>query len=136
MLELVPNHLSAKYLSDIVKGSAAKELTLVGSEYYTMHILSHYKDLFWKGGAVGGVTLPPHLTESMQKQLGALRPIICKEMKPLFVDVSLLVVQAQNVADGRGDLASLRSRVLSIESRLAQVSMDREVMEKLIRQGY
>jgi hypothetical protein len=136
ILELASNHLSAKYLLESAEGNQAQELSLAASEYYTSLILSHYTDLFSKGPRLGGISIPAHLTESLQKRLGVLRPIINKDLKPLFIDVSLLVNQAQYISDGRGDLDSLRARMKSIESRLAAISMDQEMMEKLIREGF
>ena len=136
ILELAPNHLSAKYLLQSAEGNQTKELSLAASQYYTSLILSHYADLFRKGSQLAAITIPAHLTESLQKRVNMLRPIIKSDMKPLFIEVSLLVNQAQYVSDGRGNLDSLKTRLKSIEARLEDISMDQAMMEKMIREGY
>ncbi len=136
ILQLAPNHLSAKYLLASADGNARKELSAAASQYYLSIVLSHYRGIFAMGGGPATIAVTAQMTDSIEQRLSVLRPIINKDMKPLLNDIALMASAAQNVANGRGSMASLQAHVDSIESRLGNMAMDQDLMEKLVRQGY
>jgi hypothetical protein len=91
ILELAPNHLSAKYLLAIADGKANKTLSANATLYRLDIILYPYWNVISNGKTVDRTTLPATVTLNARKQLALLRPIAHKDFLPLFVDETAFI---------------------------------------------
>jgi hypothetical protein len=136
ILELAPNHLSAKYLLAEAENTGPKTLSARASLYELSVIAYPYQGFLSGRGQVTRASLPVGTTANARRHLNALRPIINKDIQPLLLDLSAYVEKAEAVAGKGAKLAELEERRGALLSHMSAVSVSREVMEKLVREGY
>jgi hypothetical protein len=135
ILELAPNHLSAKNLLAIIDGTNPKTLSAAATAYKIGVILYPYRDLM-SVDAIKGVTIPEGLPAVTVKRQLALRPIANKELMPLLNDVSAFIDTANAIANHSAQPSALKAKVEAVAVRLSTVSSDPDFVGNLARDGY
>lgn len=136
ILELAPNHLSAKLLLQIAENRAPSTLSAGASLYEISLICYPIRNILFGMERVSPLTLPSTTTVNLRRRIVKLRPVIQKDFLPALADLSGFVERAEAVANhlgGEGEMYSKRDQFLS---HLSALSEDRNMMEKLVREGY
>jgi len=139
VLELAPNHLSAKYLLALAEGRAAKTLSLQGSLFRLDTILYPYYRALASDRPLNRTSLSAATTMNARKKLNAdLRPIANKDLMPLLVDVAAFIEAMDQFAENpkRNSLENLKTRAGNLDARFAQVAGDKDLRANLRREGY
>lgn len=139
VLELAPNHLSAKCLLAIANGTAPRTLSLNATCYRLGVILYPYRQILDSGRPIDRSTLPAYVTANARKRLGALRAVAEKGLLPLITDTSAFVEAVDGYA-GSGHsgnaAATLVSRAEALHARIADTSSDPDLLERMVHEGY
>ncbi|MCL2640987.1 MAG: hypothetical protein FWD53_09100, partial [Phycisphaerales bacterium] len=142
ILELVPNHLSAKYLLATAESKAEKTLSLHGTFLRLDTILLPYLKALATHHPVDRpidrVMLPAAITVNARKKLNDLRPIANKDLMPLLTDVAALIDAMDQFAEDPNlhPLTNLQTRAGNLEAHFAQLSGDKDLRANLRREGY
>ncbi len=137
IVELAPNHLSARQLLATADGTAPKTLSAAATYYNISLILYPYRDLFEDADkTIVSVTVPPALAQRTRQRLDVLRPIADKELQPVLTDIAAFVETANSIAMHATPPAALKPRLQAVAVRLNTVSTDPEFVGKLARDGY
>jgi hypothetical protein len=138
ILELAPNHLSAKYLLASAEGKAAKTLSAAATLYKLDAIMVPYNVAFASNKEVSRATLPQLITANARKQYNVLRPIAHKDLVSLLNDQSAFTEAIEQYADRPTPAAwaSLRTRISNLKARSAELAADEKLGGALMREGY
>jgi hypothetical protein len=136
VLELAPNHLPAKHLLAQASNTAPTTLS-VGATLYELSVIAFPYQKFLSGrDQVDRGSLSAATTASARRRLNTLRRIANKDAWTLIADMSSYVDKAEAVAAKTAKPAELDERRGTLMSHLSAMSVNREVMEKLVREGY
>ena len=135
VLDLAPNHASARYLLDAIQGTAPRTLSISASLYEVAHVLAPYADLLTIDDKTVGVTVPPTLRTASRRRLDALRPIVHKDLAAVVRDIGAFTEVADHVADRQTPVASLRPLLATLLRDLNTVTSDQHFIEQYLREG-
>jgi hypothetical protein len=136
VLELAPNHLSAKYLLDVCDSKASKTLSTAATLYRVSIILYPYEVALAQKKPLDRDLLPASLNAVTRKRIEALRPIANKELLPLVVDLAAFTECMDGVASKAIPFSTLEERARALDARFSALSADRSMVEKMVRDGY
>ena len=136
ILELAPNHLSAKYALQVADGSAPRTLSAAATTYRLSVILYPYRAVLSGSQPLDRASLPATLTVTSRNRLDALRPIADKHLSPLVIDVAAFVETLDEYVGGRATAVTLRGKAQAVENELDAISNDKDFIEKMVKEGY
>jgi hypothetical protein len=134
ILELAPNHLSARHCLALAEGTAPKTLSLAASTYHLGIAWSPFREWFLKENQDKASFKT--IVALTRKRLDTLRPILDRSMLPLLTDQAAFIETLDGYADGRINQATLRTRYDALNARAKSTFADPAVMEKIVREGY
>ena len=134
ILELAPNHLSAKVCLALASNKAPRSLSVSGSYYYLAAALSPFRE--WFQDPQAGATAYKNVVANTRKRIDVLRPIVDKSLLPLLTEESAFLETFDGFVNGRITAAATRNRYESLHSRIVSTFSDSTVLEKLLREGY
>lgn len=136
ILELAPNHLSAKCLLALSEGTAPKTLSM-NATYYRLSVIYYpFREILHSKQHLNRITLPPYVTVLARKRLAALRPIANKSLLPLLADISNFIEAMDNFAQNNRSGANLIDRAEKLDAGFAALSSDENLVQKLVHEGY
>jgi hypothetical protein len=91
ILEIAPNHLSAKALLAIANNTASKTLSANATIYQLGVIMYPIREALNGKGALTRESLPTYVAVNARKRLGVLRPIANKELQPLRNEIAAFI---------------------------------------------
>jgi hypothetical protein len=147
VLELAPNHVSAKYALDISQDKGPRTLTRTGS---LVEIFSAAYP-FWQ--AMSGLNtrkhkhltremLPSAMLQDIMKQLRDMRARTHPDVEPLrtamidWIDAVDRVLSARRGQVTQSDLAIIDRRASALDKQLERLGTDQKLIEKIMREGY
>lgn len=136
ILELAPNHLSAKRLLAISEDGGAKTLSVNGTLYQLSILLYPYQSLLNSKQPVTRDTLPAYVTTLARKRLVALRPMAAKDLQLLIADASAYIEAFDGLASKTISQATFALRARNFEARIATLDKDPNFIENLVHEGY
>ena len=136
ILELAPNHASAKYVLALCDGKASITLSNAATLYQISLILYPYDVIVAQHRPITRELLPISLTVATRKRISALRLIASKDLVPLVADVSVYTESMEGVAAKTLSVAELNVRAAALAARFSAFSADRTMVEKIVREGY
>jgi hypothetical protein len=136
VVTLAPNHLSAKLLLAQAAGSAKPTLSIGATLYQLSVVAFPYRPFIAERESVTRANLPAATTTNARRQLNALRQLAHKDALTVIADLSAFVEKAEAVAAKQGKPAELDERRGALTAHLSALSVDRDVLEKLVREGY
>jgi hypothetical protein len=136
ILQLAPNHLSAKCTLALCENTAPRTLSESGSLYQLSILFYPYGELLSSGERIDRSVLPVHITALARKRIAALRPIAHKDIQPMIGDVAAFI-EALDAFAAKPDTASnVITRFQNLQTRFATTFNDPAFFEKIVREGY
>jgi hypothetical protein len=138
ILELAPNHLSARHLLAVAEGKAPKNLSVTATIYKLHATMYPYYVLLSSDNKISRSTLPELMTATARKSFNTLRPIAHKDLLPLLTDQSAFI-EAMDVFAQKPSSSSweaLKTRWGTLQARFAELRTDKEITESLRREGF
>jgi hypothetical protein len=135
ILELAPNHASARYLLDSIEGKTLKTLSLGASLYEVARVLYPYRELLTIDNKTVGVRVPQELRVTSRRRLDAIRPIIHKDFAPIVRDIGAFMEIADHVSDKQSPVSALRPPLATLLKDLDKVTTDQNFIEQALRDG-
>jgi hypothetical protein len=135
ILELAPNHLSARYLLAVGEGKFARTLSANATLHQLSVIFYPYAQIL-AAGKFDRASLPQHVTLLARKRLNALRPIAHKDAQPLLADMAAFVEAADGRAAGTLSPDRLLTQLQKLQAGFAALGSDTNLVEKLVREAY
>lgn len=136
ILELAPNHLSARLLLEIAENRAPTTLSAGASLYEISLICYPIRNILFGKERVNALTLPSSITTSLRRRIQKLRPVIQKDFLPALTDLAGFVERAEAVANRLGGEYEMYAKRDQFLGHLAALSEDRNMLEHLVREGY
>lgn len=138
ILDLAPNHLSAKCVLALCDGTAPKTLSANATAYQLSVIYYPYLEAINKNRnkQLDRTTLPKAVTITARKRLATLRPIAHKDFQPMLADVGTFIETMDELADHSISAATAERRLQDSQARVSAVVDDPKFVENLIREGY
>ena len=138
ILELAPNHLSAKMLLAIATNSAPQTLTAGASLYRLCVTFYPFEKLLVSKEPLNRATLPITMTTTARKRLAALRSLSDKPIRPLVNDVAALIGAMDNYAAAPSqrsyDALVLRSQ--AVDGQFTAMHSDLTLVDTTVRAGF
>jgi hypothetical protein len=134
VLELAPNHLSAKLVLALAENSAPKTLTPAASDQQLFLAYIPYLEIISSGKQFDRTTITPAITTTTRRRLDTLRPIIDPGYRPMLVESSAFIETLDGYVSGRVPFATLKSKIDALQAR-AKLSSDPNVIERRINGG-
>jgi hypothetical protein len=133
VLELAPNHLSAKHLLAVAKNTAPKTLStnaalaqfFVAANPFADILFGKPKDWPARSAAINARAI-----------VKDIRPKVDRDMQALLSNFMDFVEACDRVSAGGGSVASVEKARDSVRNKLAEMRTNRETMEKLVREGW
>jgi hypothetical protein len=135
ILELAPNHLSAKYLLAMGEASFPKTLSANATLYQISVLFYPYRQLLAAGQKVDRTVLPAHITMLARKRLNLLRTIAHKDVQHLVGDVAGFIEAVDGFAGGTVAGSKVLARGEQLDAAFSAMGSDSKFMENLIREG-
>lgn len=136
IVELAPNHLSASLLLAIAENRADTTLS-AGASLYEISVIGYpYIGILSGRERVTRASLPASVTIGARRRIQKLRPIVNKDFQPILADLAAFVERAEAVANRLESEASLDEKRQAFFQHLEAMSENRNVLEKLVREGY
>jgi hypothetical protein len=138
VLELAPNHLSARHLLAVAEGKASKTLSVTATIYKLHATMYPYYVLLSGDNKISRSTLPELMTATARKSFNTLRPIAHKDLLPLLTDQSAFI-EAMDVFAQRPSNSSweaLKTRWGTLRARFKEVDSDDGISNSLRREGF
>lgn len=136
ILELAPNHLSAKYLLAKADGTASKTLSASATIYQLSVLFYPYREILKNGEVLDRNSLPTFVTVMARKRLTTLRPIANPDLQPAVTEIAAFIEAAENFTERGGSPAAVISHLQKVQERFALLDSDPAFLEKVIREGY
>ncbi|HUO08376.1 MAG TPA: S16 family serine protease [Phycisphaerae bacterium] len=136
ILELAPNHLSAKHLLALIDGTEPRTLTATATLYNLGSILHPYALLIRSGDPINKENLSYVTMSTARKRLAAIRAVTAPDLQPLVTDAAAYIEAVNNVAYNNGPISAINIRAETYQSQLRTYSTDPDFMDKLVRDGY
>jgi hypothetical protein len=136
ILDLAPNHLSAKYVLALANNTASKTLSSNGTLHQLTVIYDPYRVILNSGKGITRDTLPTYVTTEARKRLEALSLIANKDLSPVIAAVTRFVIAMDSYAGHNISLNELRDYAQAVDARYADLGTDQNAMEKILHEGY
>lgn len=136
ILELAPNHLSARRLLALCDGTAAPKLSANGTMYRLSVLFYPYREILYKQDHLDRTVLPASTTAVARKRLAALRPIADPTLAPLITDMGKFIDVMDAFAAGTAPAKAVKLKFDALQARLATLNSDVGFAERLVREGY
>jgi hypothetical protein len=136
ILELAPNHLSARQILALCEGKAPKTLSANATIYQLTALMYPYRTLLKSGKAIDRTSLPAYVTVLARKRLAALRPIAHKDLIALTADVAAFIEAIDGLAAHTVSASTVSAKAQNLDARFAALGNDPEFLERLIHEGY
>jgi hypothetical protein len=138
ILELAPNHLSAKFLLEIANNSAPRSLSVNASLYRLGVAFYPFERIIFGKEPLTRNTLPASVTNIGRKRLAALRPITDKSILPLVNDVAAFIGAMDSFAGSPNEksFGNLMTRAQAVDGRFAAIRGDSVLVDRIVHEGY
>jgi hypothetical protein len=136
VLDLAPQHLSAKLLLGIVKGEQPKTLSATASQYYTFLAVRSMMSVLV--GREFSDDPHPIASEAVKAGLDALkklRPLADVHVQPLIDAWSNFVVAMDGQQRGTVTKENLAKARQALRDEMAKLQDDPELMQKMLKEG-
>jgi hypothetical protein len=147
ILEIAPNHVSAKYALDIAQGKGPSTLTRTGSlveifsaAYPFAVVMKDLED--HKGKKLTRDLLPTDTMKDMMKDLRGMRSQTHPDVERLrtamidWIDAVDRILSARKGQIVQSDLVVIDRRAQNLDKELGRLGTDQTLIEKLMREGY
>jgi hypothetical protein len=136
LVDLAPNHYSAKILSLVAQDKAPQRLTSGASMYYmAVAIRGVLPALKQSAKATDRQAVTPAAVRDGIKTLDRLRRIADPSMIPLVSAYRDFISAVADAQAGTGSRRAIEDRLRNVEDAEAKVKANRDVMEKMLREG-
>jgi hypothetical protein len=133
IVELAPNHLSAKQLLAIAKGTAPKQLSVNASLYQFSVAAYPYRTALFTGDR-GGLT--KSTAANARKALSQLKPIADRRAQPLVAAFLDFVNACERATPTRNNDTEIDESRKTVIAKLQDLRASREMVEQLVREGF
>lgn len=136
IVSLAPNHVSAKLLLAIGENHPPTALS-TGASLYEISVIAYpYRQILSGRDRVTRASLPVAVTFNARKKIQRLRPVVNKDLALILNDLSAFIEKAEAVAGGQAKEAELSERRGTFFQHLSSMVDNKEILEKLVREGY
>jgi hypothetical protein len=136
ILELAPNHLSAKYVLALSDGTFSPKLSENGTLHQLSVIFYPYRTILDNSQKLDRATLPAYVTALAKKRLNTLKPIANKDLLPLVNNIDALISSMDQFAEGETSADEVLSRAQAVDAGFAALDSGPDFAERLVREGY
>ncbi len=139
VLQLAPNHLSAKYSLAYLNGTAPKTLSAAASVFQVSQVLAPFIPLLVEAELMDDVKVPTGMAPGIavaRKRLTALRPIASTEVAPVITELAAFIQTVEDASNNKATPAALKARIEALSTRMAVLTQENDFFEKVIREGY
>ncbi|HEY4328519.1 MAG TPA: S16 family serine protease [Phycisphaerae bacterium] len=133
ILALEPNHLSAKWLLAIGRGTAPKTLSTLYALEQIMVAINPYKGIVIGLQPATRETVTATMTTTARKELMTLSPLVPKELQSLLVDARSVVEMSSQVASNQTRPNILDEKCNTFLEHLKAAATNKEMIEKAFR---
>jgi hypothetical protein len=136
VLELAPQHLSAKLLLGALHNVQRRRLTATASIYYTLRAAQDAMPTLLDQARAGThTTLVPAAVESGLAGLRKVRPLADPKIQP-YVDAWREFIEACSQAEsGQGTVESVESKRQALFNEMDRLGTNRELAQKMLQEG-
>jgi hypothetical protein len=136
ILELAPNHLSARQTLALCEGTAPKTLSANATIYQLTALMYPYRTLLASHKPIDRDSLPAYVTILTRKRIATLRPIAHKDLAALLVDVAAFIEAVDGLAGHTASASAVNAKAQNLDARFATLGGDPGFVERLIHEGY
>jgi hypothetical protein len=136
ILQLAPNHVSARQVQALCDGTAAKTLSSNATIYQLSVLFYPFREILGSADTLDREALPAHVTALARKRLAALRPIASRELSPLVSDIAAFIEALDGFAAGTINSKTVLQRAERLDAGFAKLDADPGFLEKLVREAY
>lgn len=135
ILELAPQHLSAKLLLLIAHDQQPKTLSTTASMYYTFVAVRAMLPILTERSQLGNVKVPSTVLRDGLGDLKKLRPMADESVRPL-IDAWYRFIWGWNMFQaGNVSRETLESQAQAIDDAMAKLQADQDLMQKMLKEG-
>jgi hypothetical protein len=136
IVELAPNHYSAKLLLALGQNKQPHKLSVTASMYYTFVSVGNMAPtLFEHASAPAKGQVTPQVIKDGLRQLDKVRRLAAPETIP-FVNAWSDFIKAFNDAEtGAGPPQAVQQKLQKVDDEMAKLQTNRELMEKRLHEG-
>jgi len=136
ILELAPNHLSARQTLALCEGTAPKTLSANATIYQLTALMYPYRTLLASHKPIDRDSLPAYVSVLARKRIATLRPIAHKDLSALVVDVAAFIEAVDGLAGHTVSASAVTAKSQALDARFATLGGDAGFVERLIHEGY
>jgi hypothetical protein len=141
ILQLVPQHLSAKLLLLVAHDQAPKTLSATASLYYTSVAVRTMMPILDERDKLTAPTKPSNAVIEGIAELKKLQPLADESVRPLIDAWSKFIsdwsrfqaADAKKFGDGSKEV--LETEAQSVSDAMAKLKMDEKIMQKMLKEG-
>jgi hypothetical protein len=140
VVELAPNHVSAKYALDVAQNKAPRTLTRVGSLVEVFAAAAPFTEAM-SGGGLTRDKLPKSTVRQVQKDLLAVKRITHPEVENVRKSVVDWIDVVDRLLSATGpltpnDVKVIERRQQALQTALKRLNTDEQLVAKMMREGY
>ncbi len=136
VLNLAPEHLSARLLLAIARGDEPKTLSAAASQYYTFLAVGSMADaLQERDDSPAASDVPSSVVRAGLASLRKLRPMADESVRPLIDAWSRFIGAWNQLQEGIGSAHSVEEQRQSVLDEMARENSDPDLMQKMLKQG-
>jgi hypothetical protein len=136
VLELAPNHVSAKLLLAVADDEQPRKLSAGASIYYTsLAVRNVMPTLYQRAKDAARATATPAAVKESLKQLDKVRRIAAQEVIPLVDAWRDFIKAVSDVDTGRASSKVLEGKSQAVFDAMTKLDTNRELMEKMLNEG-
>lgn len=137
VLELAPQHLSARVLLSVAQGKQPKTLSATASLYYTSLAVRNIVGVLnerdkWKDPQL----VPSSVVRIGLADLHKLMPLADSNVKPLVTAWMRYIEAWSELQQGEGSSKELETRAQSLLDEMAKEDTNAELMQKMVKEGF
>ncbi len=127
VLQLAPNHLSARAVLNLCEGTAPRYLSIGATEYKLSILFNPYATLLKGGRPLDRSAVTAELTNKTRRRIAALRPIADRSLLSLLGSIQGVAEVLDEYARGGTEWETVRARAAAIDDRIDELGAGRQL---------
>jgi hypothetical protein len=136
IIELAPQHLSAKLLLAVAEGRQPKTLSAGASQYFAFAAAAPMIDLIQqRAGSKELSRVPSAAIKAGLIELRKLRPMADANVRPLVDALIRFIDACDDVQSGKGSVENMQKQAQALLDEMARERADVKMMQKMLKEG-
>jgi hypothetical protein len=135
IVDLVPNHYSAKLLHLASQDKQPRRLSATATKYYTFVAVNDVAPIVFERADAKAKQPPSTVVQEGLRKLDRIARIADPQVMPLVTAWRNFIRELNDVQTSNASRANLRMRAQAVLDAMAKLSTDRDLMEKMLKEG-